>query len=368
MTPTPPNAPRQDAVAQAAEDAKRLMVDYCQAVLTCAERATDQNVKAVARAESVMYSQIDALAALAQPSVEAPAAVEVTEAMVTTYLEANDAYWRKTDELPKRPGRWREGTSREATAVSLKAALASQASTASKPGEAVATVPVPVVDSYAGGANPDGLAAWLRVRLGDSPEITNFIREDLVSAFPLEVHTGVQSERINRYFANQIGEHLHPKTLTLVLEFLFALGRKLAAAERKYGYSDGWAANDWEDECRAQLHEHVAKGDPRDVAAYCAFMWFHGWSTAAATPSPTASASEPRLVSAPLPHPGGVGISALLDSILAEYNWPSNPKNAARAGWTAAMRYLAATPSPAPNEVAGLCGITCGKRHDDVSS
>lgn len=44
-----------------------------------------------------------------------------------------------------------------------------------------------------------------------------------------------------------------------------------------------------------------------------------------------------------LPHPGGVEISALLDSILSEYNWPSNPKNAARAGWTAAMRYLAAS-------------------------
>lgn len=34
------------------------------------------------------------------------------------------------------------------------------------------------------------------------------------------------------------------------------------------------------------LAEHVAKGDPRDVAAYCAFAWHHGWSTAeAATPA-----------------------------------------------------------------------------------
>lgn len=41
-----------------------------------------------------------------------------------------------------------------------------------------------------------------------------------------------------------------------------------------------------------------------------------------------------------LPHPGSIEVSALLDSILAEYNWPSNSKNAARAGWTAAMRYL----------------------------
>jgi hypothetical protein len=45
-----------------------------------------------------------------------------------------------------------------------------------------------------------------------------------------------------------------------------------------------------------------------------------------------------------LPHPGGVEISALLDSILSEYGWPSNPKNAARAGWTAAMRYRASLP------------------------
>lgn len=30
--------------------------------------------------------------------------------------------------------------------------------------------------------------------------------------------------------------------------------------------------------------------------------------------------------------------SALIDSVLAEYNWPSNPKNAARAGYEAACR------------------------------
>ncbi len=26
------------------------------------------------------------------------------------------------------------------------------------------------------------------------------------------------------------------------------------------------------------IRQHLAKGDPRDVAAYCAFAWYHGWS------------------------------------------------------------------------------------------
>lgn len=72
---------------------------------------------------------------------------------------------------------------------------------------------------------------------------------------------------------------LHPKTADLVNRFARALAEKLATAEKKYGYSDGWASPDWMDECRAHLVEHVAKGDPRDVAAYCAFLWHHGERT-----------------------------------------------------------------------------------------
>lgn len=49
----------------------------------------------------------------------------VTDAMVDAYLQANDAYWRETDALPTRPDKWRNGTPREATRVSLAAALAS---------------------------------------------------------------------------------------------------------------------------------------------------------------------------------------------------------------------------------------------------
>lgn len=80
------------------------------------------------------------------------------------------------------------------------------------------------------------------------------------------------------------GDELHPATRGLVSRFAAAMADKLLAAQRKYGYSDDWMRDDWIDECRAKLLEHVAKGDPRDVANYCAFLWHHGASTAADTP------------------------------------------------------------------------------------
>lgn len=85
------------------------------------------------------------------------------------------------------------------------------------------------------------------------------------------------------------GAALHPLTVNLVVRFARALAAKLAAAEVKYGYSDGWRDPSWMDECREKLAEHIAKGDPRDVAAYCAFLWHHGASTASPAPSVTES-------------------------------------------------------------------------------
>lgn len=76
-----------------------------------------------------------------------------------------------------------------------------------------------------------------------------------------------------------VSKDLHPETRRLVADFAAALADKLHAAEKRYGYSDGWMATDWKAECQADLLKHVAKGDPRDVAAYCAFMWKHGWPT-----------------------------------------------------------------------------------------
>jgi len=82
---------------------------------------------------------------------------------------------------------------------------------------------------------------------------------------------------------------LHPSTAKLVLDFGKAMADKLAAAEKKYGYRDRWAtpdAEDWPDPlCYEQLAKHLKKGDPRDVANYCAFLWYHKLS---ATPAYTA--------------------------------------------------------------------------------
>lgn len=77
-----------------------------------------------------------------------------------------------------------------------------------------------------------------------------------------------------------VPESLHPDTKQLVRHFAEELAHKLRLAEERYGYRDGWLTQDWEAECREHMHKHIAKGDPRDVAIYCAFMWARGWSTA----------------------------------------------------------------------------------------
>lgn len=103
------------------------------------------------------------------------------------------------------------------------------------------------------------------------------MREPLSS----EVQGALRRERARKTVTHSIWlpKDLHQKTQVLVCQFAEALAEKLANAERKYGYSDGWADPTWMDECRAKLREHVEKGDARDVAAYCAFLWFHNEST-----------------------------------------------------------------------------------------
>ncbi|MEH3580950.1 hypothetical protein POW01_18105 [Enterobacter cloacae] len=82
---------------------------------------------------------------------------------------------------------------------------------------------------------------------------------------------------------------LHPDTQELVTDFCTALAEKLYKAQLKYGYDADWKQDGWPTQCQAHFHQHIAKGDPRDVAAYCAFMWYHGWKTE----------SEPAPVSVP---------------------------------------------------------------------
>jgi hypothetical protein len=74
-------------------------------------------------------------------------------------------------------------------------------------------------------------------------------------------------------------QKLHPDTEDLVNRFSVALKEKLLAAQVKYGYSNSWRNTDWLEQCRDDLRNHVEKGDPLDVAAYCAFLWHHGEGT-----------------------------------------------------------------------------------------
>lgn len=125
----------------------------------------------------------------------------------------------------------------------------------------------------------------------------------------------------NEFFV--VPEGLHPHTVNLVARFATALAEKLAAAERKYGYSDNWAKPDWMDDCRKKLVEHVTKGDPRDVAAYCAFLWHHGEATRPA-PQPAKVAE------------GFVVVPDAFASVMAEVEratrkfptWPTDPLHA----------------------------------------
>ncbi len=73
---------------------------------------------------------------------------------------------------------------------------------------------------------------------------------------------------------------LNPQTQNLVLEFATAMADKLKKAEEKYGYTNNWKHDEWSrEDCTMQFLRHVAKGDPIDVACYCAFMKERGWQT-----------------------------------------------------------------------------------------
>lgn len=82
----------------------------------------------------------------------------------------------------------------------------------------------------------------------------------------------------------------HDPLSELVRRFAAALLDKLRAAERKYGHDGAWMRSDWRDDLVKHLLAHVRKGDPRDVAAYCAFAWHHGWSLA--VPAPAAEGAD----------------------------------------------------------------------------
>jgi len=76
-----------------------------------------------------------------------------------------------------------------------------------------------------------------------------------------------------------VPEQLSADTQALVSSFAEALAEKLYQADLKYNFQDNWKETDWMNTCREQLREHLEKGDPRDVAIYAAFLWYHGETT-----------------------------------------------------------------------------------------
>jgi hypothetical protein len=77
---------------------------------------------------------------------------------------------------------------------------------------------------------------------------------------------------------------LHEDTTTLVAGFAKAMAEKLRASEVKHGFSLNWKRPTWRVECQEDLLKHIAKGDPIDVANFCAFLWHHKWETRAEWP------------------------------------------------------------------------------------
>lgn len=86
--------------------------------------ADSEHVNEQEREVLTRWMENGGLTVQAAPGVPAATAPKVTDAMVDAYLRANDAYWKRTDELPAPPDKWRTGTPREATRESLRAALA----------------------------------------------------------------------------------------------------------------------------------------------------------------------------------------------------------------------------------------------------
>lgn len=94
---------------------------------------------------------------------------------------------------------------------------------------------------------------------------------------------------------------LDPNTDDLVNRFAAALKRKLSMAAKKYGYTDNWRRTDPQ-ELREELHRHVDKGDPRDVAAFCAFLWHRNESTALGALYPQSAEGTIRCTCCDYPH------------------------------------------------------------------
>lgn len=141
-------------------------------------------------------------------------------------------------------------------------------------------------------AEPDDLNEWadMQFLLWDAQRRAGISDEQITQAMVEKLAVNKQRQwpepkdgeprlHIKEQPAAVMPAELHPDTQNLVANFSTALAEKLYKAQLKYGYDADWKQDGWHTQCLAHFHQHIAKGDPRDVAAYCAFMWYHGWKT-----------------------------------------------------------------------------------------
>ena len=74
--------------------------------------------------EDGQFLSIIAESADAVPPGYALVPIEPTPKMVAAYLNANDEYWKRADELPPSLFKWRNGTPKDATVESYRAMIA----------------------------------------------------------------------------------------------------------------------------------------------------------------------------------------------------------------------------------------------------
>lgn len=84
-------------------------------------------------------------------------------------------------------------------------------------------------------------------------------------------------ERLKRFEPEPVSLSSSEELENLFTDFSSALLMRARAAQELDGFTDDWKNNDWQDQLNLQIAHHVANGDPRDSALYCAFAWYHGW-------------------------------------------------------------------------------------------
>jgi hypothetical protein len=115
---------------------------------------------------------------------------------------------------------------------------------------------------------------------------------------------------------------LHRDSQQLVHETATAMAEKLARAQVKYGFDNGWkvapasASGDdgrhfWSrEECLTAFYHHLGKGDPLDCINYLAFMRANGWATQLPPQQEQQPAAE--IITAGI---GGYGCDALVSGL-----------------------------------------------------